>query len=92
MKKEICLSVTGRSGVLGRIIGALSRQKAVTESLTYGRSDRAGGYEVRIITEIENEHRFEQLIKQLDQLIDVLDVSEASGPSEDKEALIQKKA
>jgi len=76
MRRIITATVQNRSGVLNRITGMLSKRQFNIESITVGPSEVEGVSKMTFVVHISDQQKIEQLIKQLNKQIDVLNVSD----------------
>lgn len=89
MKRTVHATVSGENSALSRVTAVFSRHRLNIGSLTYKRSGGTDGTsDMRIVTDIENEQKAEQLIKQLNKLVDVISaesIRERQKPERDTE-------
>lgn len=82
MKRIISATVVDQSGVLGRMTAVLTKRKLNINSLTVAQSVKKDGTaNMTIVTEVEDAHQAEQVIKQLTKLIDVIAVADITDQS-----------
>jgi acetolactate synthase-1/3 small subunit len=76
MKRIIIATVQDRSGVLNRITGMLYKRQFNIESISVGTSETPGVSKMTFVVDVHDEHKLEQLTKQLHKQIDVLKVQD----------------
>lgn len=77
MKKRIVTAtVFNHSGVLNRVTGLFTKRQFNIESITVGQTDSDGISKMTFVVSVGDEQQIEQLIKQLNKQIDVLEVSD----------------
>ncbi|GGN51494.1 acetolactate synthase small subunit [Oceanobacillus indicireducens] len=81
MKRIISCTVQNRGGVLNRITGMFSKRHFNIESITVGESETEGMAKMTFVVNVEDEHKLEQLTKQLHKQIDVIKVSDITEKS-----------
>lgn len=81
MKRIISCTVQNRGGVLNRITGMFSKRHFNIESITVGESEAEGLAKMTFVVNVEDEHKLEQLTKQLHKQIDVIKVSDITEKS-----------
>nr|YP_009396373.1 acetohydroxyacid synthetase small subunit [Polysiphonia scopulorum]ARW65559.1 acetohydroxyacid synthetase small subunit [Polysiphonia scopulorum] len=92
MKHTLSVLVEDESGVLSRISGLFARRGFNIDSLAVGPAEKKGIS--RIIMSVQGDNRtIEQLIKQLNKLINILDVQNVTNlPSIERELMLIKVA
>lgn len=90
MKHTLSVLVQDESGVLSRISGLFARRGFNIDSLAVGPAEQTGIS--RITMSVRGDNRtIEQLIKQLNKLIDILDVQNVTNiPSIERELMLMK--
>lgn len=81
MKRIISCTVQNRGGVLNRITGMFSKRHFNIESITVGESEAEGLAKMTFVVNVEDEHKLEQLTKQLHKQIDVIKVTDITEKS-----------
>lgn len=81
MKRIISCTVQNRGGVLNRITGMFSKRHFNIESITVGESEAEGLAKMTFVVIVEDEHKLEQLTKQLHKQIDVIKVTDITEKS-----------
>ncbi len=81
MKSIITATVQNQSGVLNRVAGLLAKRQFNIESLSVGKTETEGISNITFVVEVEDDHKLEQLTKQLDKQIHVLKVSDITDRS-----------
>ncbi|PWA12261.1 acetolactate synthase small subunit [Pueribacillus theae] len=76
MKRIITLTVNNQAGVLNRITGLFMKRQYNIESITVGHAETPGISRMTFVVNVEDEHKLEQVIKQLHKQIDVLKVND----------------
>lgn len=90
MKHTLSVLVQDESGVLSRICGLFARRGFNIDSLAVGPAERKGISRVTMIVSGDN-RTIEQLIKQLNKLINILDVCNVTNvPSVERELMLIK--
>ncbi|MHA6251535.1 acetolactate synthase small subunit [Oceanobacillus sp. CAU 1775] len=81
MKRIITCTVQNRGGVLNRITGMFSKRQFNIESITVGESESDGLAKMTFVVNVADEHKLEQLTKQLHKQIDVIKVNDITDKS-----------
>jgi len=76
MKRIITATVQDRSGILNRITGMLHRRQFNIESISDGKTEKAGISKMTLVVEVSDQKNLEQITKQLNRQIDVIKVSD----------------
>src|SRR5699024_5292456 len=76
MKRIITLTVQNRSGVLNRVTGRLQRSRFNIESICVGETETPCISKMKLVVEVNDHQKVEQLTKQLNKQIDVIKVSD----------------
>jgi acetolactate synthase-1/3 small subunit len=79
VKRTITALVTNRSGVLNRVTGLFSRRKFNIESITVRVTDNPGISRVTFDVLVDQSRGIEQVLKQLNKQIDVLEVKDITN-------------
>jgi len=88
-KSTLSILVQDEAGVLTRVAGLFSRRGFNIESLAVGSCERPGLSRMTIVALSENEHEIDQIKKQLDKLIDVIEIENLDDlPFVDRELLL----
>ncbi|MDT2614006.1 acetolactate synthase small subunit [Enterococcus dongliensis] len=76
MRRMITAMVHDQAGVLSRITSVLNRRQVNMDSVSVGRTERAGESQMTIIIQADTLAEVEQVTKQLNKQIDVVKVSD----------------
>jgi acetolactate synthase small subunit len=78
MRKRIVTAfIYNQNGVLTRLMGLFSKHQFDIENLSVAYTDVAGVSKMTVLVRVEeNDHKFKQLVKQINKLIDVLFVAD----------------
>lgn len=75
-KRMVTALVQNQNGVLTRLMGLFSKHQFQIENLSVGYTEVEGVSKMTVIVEAEDDHKFLQLVKQINKQIEVLFVSE----------------
>jgi len=90
MKYTLSVKVENEAGVLMRISGLFARRGFNIESLAVGKTERSDISRITLVVN-GNQHTLEQIIKQLDKLINVLEIKNlTNSPFVERELVLIK--
>lgn len=91
MRRILTATLRNSSGVLNRFTGVLSRRQINIESISVGQTEVVDVSRVTVIVDVANHDEVEQIIKQLNRLIDVVQVRDLTDiPHLEREAILIK--
>lgn len=74
MKRVVSVLVRNRSGVLLRLTSLFTKRQYNIESISVGHTETEGVSKVTFLVHVQEHHKLEQIIQQLNKQIDVLQV------------------
>lgn len=89
MKHTLSVLVENKPGVLARISGLFARRAFNIHSLAVGTTDRPDISRMTIVVDLPG-RPLDQVVKQLDKLINVLEVTELTDNSVERELMLMK--
>ncbi|MDG3132788.1 acetolactate synthase small subunit [Streptococcus suis] len=91
MRRILTATLRNSSGVLNRFTGVLSRRQINIESISVGQTEVVDVSRVTVIVDVANHDEVEQIIKQLNRLIDVVQVRDLTDiPHLERETILIK--
>lgn len=91
MRRILTATLRNSSGVLNRFTGVLSRRQINIESISVGQTEVVDVSRVTVIVDVVNHDEVEQIIKQLNRLIDVVQVRDLTDiPHLEREVILIK--
>jgi acetolactate synthase I/III small subunit len=75
-KRNVTAFIHNQNGVLTRLMGLFTKHQFQIESLSLGLTEVDGVSKMTVLVGVEDDHKFIQLVKQLNKQIDVLFVTD----------------